>query len=76
MSRTKLYREVKKIDGMSLGDYVRNARLTKAADLLLHSSMNVQEIMTDVGFVNNSHFSKIFKLKFALSPTEYREKNR
>lgn len=73
MSRTKLYRDLKRIDGMSLADYVRNVRLEKAAELLVHGNLNVQEVMLEVGFVNSSHFSKVFKLKYGLSPTEYKK---
>lgn len=75
MSRTKLYRDIKGIDGQNLSDYVRNVRLEKAAQLLISSHMNVQEIMNEVGFVNSSHFTKIFKLKFEMTPTEYKRKH-
>lgn len=75
VSRTKLYRDIKRIDGYSLSDYLRNVRLEKAAELLTNSDLNVQEVMNDVGFVNSSHFSKIFKLKFGVSPTEYKRNN-
>ena len=73
ISRTKLYRDLKRIDGQSLADYVRNVRLDKAAYLLVHSHMNIQEIMNEVGFVNSSHFTKIFKLKYEMTPSEYKK---
>ena len=75
MSRTKFYRDIKGIDGQSLSDYVRNTRLEKAAHLLCSSHMNIQEIMNEVGFINSSHFTKIFKLKFEMTPTEYKKKH-
>lgn len=75
ISRTKLYREIKGIDGQSLSDYIRNFRLEKAAHLLLTTNMNVQEVMNEVGFFNSSHFTKIFKLKFNMPPTEYKKKH-
>lgn len=74
ISRSNLYRKVKRIDGMSLADYVRNYRLEKAANLLVNSNCNIQEIVYEVGFINTSHFSKIFKLKYGLSPLEYKKK--
>ncbi len=73
ISRTKLYREVKRIDGQSLSDYVRNVRLEKAASLLVSSNLNVQEVMGEVGFINCSHFTKIFKLKYGIAPSEYKK---
>lgn len=75
ISRTKLYRDLKGIDGQSLSDYIRNFRLEKAAHLLLTTQMNVQEVMNEVGFVNSSHFTKIFKLRFNMPPTEYKKKH-
>lgn len=75
ISRTKLYRDLKGIDGQSLSDYIRNFRLEKAAHLLLTTHLNVQEVMTEVGFVNSSHFTKIFKLKFNMPPTEYKKRH-
>ena len=72
VSRTKLYRNMKRIDGYSLADYLRNVRLEKAAELLRHSEMNIQEVMFEVGFINSSHFTKIFKLKYGVTPTDYK----
>lgn len=75
VSRTKLYRDLGQgIDGQSLSDYVRNVRLDKAANLLSTTHMNIQEVMDETGFVNSSHFSKIFKLRFNMLPTEYKRK--
>ena len=73
VSRTKLYRDLKRIDGQSLSDYVRNVRLEKAAFLLVNTELNVQEIMNEVGFANSSHFTKIFKVKSDMPPTEYKK---
>ena len=74
VSRTKLYRDLKRIDGQSLSDYVRNVRLERAADLLVKSDLNIQEVMNEVGFVNSSHFTKIFRLKYEVTPSEYKRK--
>lgn len=73
VSRTKLYRDLKRIDGQSLADYVRNIRLEKAAYLLVNSNLNIQEVMNEVGFINSSHFTKIFKLKYEKTPSEYKK---
>ena len=73
ISRTKLYRDLKRIDGFSLAYYLRNARLEKAAYLLRHSDLNVSEVMYDVGFINSSHFTKIFKQKYGVTPSDYKK---
>lgn len=73
VGRTKLYNEMRKVSDLPLADYIRNIRLEKAASLLKHSNMNINEIMTEVGFINNSHFSKTFKLKYGVSPSDYKK---
>jgi AraC-like DNA-binding protein len=36
---------------------------------------NISEIAYDSGFENISHFSRIFKEKYSLSPLQYRKNN-
>lgn len=72
LSRSALYSKVKRVDGMSLADYVRNRRLEKAAELLVTTVLTVQEVIIETGFTNASHFSKIFRMKYGMSPFEYR----
>lgn len=74
LSRSKFYRELKQIDGLSLSDYIRNVRLEKAEELLTHSEYTAKEVIDMTGFVNLSHFSKIFKLKYGMAPVEYKKK--
>lgn len=74
VSRSKLYKDIRELaDGFSLSDYVRNVRLEKAAELLVTTRLNVQEIMMETGFINSSHFTKAFKTKFGVPPTEYKK---
>ncbi|MFR8655611.1 MAG: response regulator [Bacteroides caccae] len=75
MGRTKLYHKMRQISEQPLADYIRNIRLEKAIYLLKDSDMNINEIMSEVGFVNNSHFSKIFKQKYGISPSDYKKQH-
>ena len=77
MSRANLYRKVKDATGFSPRDLIRNIRLRKAADLLLHDAESVSQIGYIVGFEDNSYFSKSFKKEFGVPPSEYlRSKSR
>lgn len=58
------------------GKWLTNRRLEKASLLLQTSIKDISEITFDCGFKNVSHFSRIFKDRFNLSPTEYRKLNR
>lgn len=75
MGRTKLYATAKDLCGKPLGDYIRDIRLEQAAKLLRTTGMNVTEIIYETGFGSNSHFSKIFKMKYGMTPTEYIKKH-
>lgn len=71
IGRTRLYSTVKELSGESLGDFIRDMRLNKAAYLLKHTDMNVTEIIYETGFGSNSHFSKVFKSRFGMTPSDY-----
>jgi len=50
------------------GKWLTNKRLEHARLLLKSSKKNISEIVYDCGFENISHFSRIFKEKYQLSP--------
>lgn len=53
--------------------WIRNRRLDEAEKLLLETTLSVTDVCYSTGFENIAHFSKVFKLKFGLSPSEYRQ---
>ncbi|SFB49568.1 Helix-turn-helix domain-containing protein [Cohnella sp. OV330] len=58
--------------GVSFSDYVVQARLEKAQELLKNTNLKIYEIADQVGYRNLNYFSKQFKDSFGLSPLEYR----
>ncbi|MEP6583849.1 MAG: AraC family transcriptional regulator [Ginsengibacter sp.] len=57
------------------GKWLTNKRLEYAKSLLDTSKKNVSEITYVSGFENLTHFSRIFKEKYSLSPLQYRKKS-
>ena len=55
---------------------VIQARMRRAADLLLSSDQSVAEIAMAVGMENEFYFSRLFRRNFALSPSGYRKEFR
>lgn len=53
-------------------EYLVNLRINKASSLLKITSLPVKQISTMVGYHDPLVFSKIFKQKTGLSPTDYR----
>ncbi len=76
MSRSTLYHKLFQLTGQTPVEYIRSFKLDKAADLILHSDMNVAQIAYSVGFATPKYFAKTFKARFNLLPSEYISKMR
>lgn len=53
--------------------YLIEYRMSKAAQLLVTTSLSVGEIGNAVGYPNQLHFSRAFKSVYGLSPKQYKE---
>lgn len=71
LSRTQLHRRMKEITGISTGEFIRNIRLKKAAELLSENKINISQVAYMVGFSSQTHFSTAFRKFYGISPTEY-----
>ncbi|MDX1286257.1 MAG: helix-turn-helix domain-containing protein, partial [Draconibacterium sp.] len=60
MSRSNLHRKVDSISKTTVSQYIRQARLKKAKDLLRQTSDTVSEVAYKVGFNSPSYFIKCF----------------
>ena len=58
--------------GMPPGRWLMEKRLEQACRLLLHSNKTVFDIALETGFTNLSHFDRVFKKHYGLSPLRYR----
>ena len=58
----------------SPGEHLRRSRLARAADLLLETDLPLVEIALTCGFVDQSHFTNMFKRQRGLSPAAYRSR--
>jgi AraC-like DNA-binding protein len=53
--------------------YIKQQRLLKAIHLLSSTDYSISEICYEIGFSDTSHFTKLFKQKYSLTPSEYRK---
>lgn len=60
MSRTTLHRKIKSATGQSVSQFIRNARLSKALELLKQDNLTVAEIAYMVGFGSAIYFIILF----------------
>ncbi len=60
--------------GEAPAEFHQKLRLEKACELLETTDLSIRVISEDLGFVNQNHFSALFKRKVGLSPLNYRLK--
>jgi signal transduction histidine kinase/DNA-binding response OmpR family regulator len=75
ISRMQLYRKIKALMGYNVNDYILTVRLQKAKFLLLHETDSISDIAFKTGFSSPAYFSTVFKSKFSMTPSEYRDGN-
>lgn len=56
----------------SVGNYVRDLRISRACQHLTASDKSLSQMALDVGFYDQSHFSKAFKKAMGVTPAQYR----
>lgn len=67
-----LSREFKKTTGRAMTSFIQNEKIQTAKFLLKNSMMSVQEIMGRLGYISQSHFTKLFREKTGTTPARYR----
>lgn len=70
-----LTRIFKKETGMAVSDYLFQERLKLAQELLAKTDMPISSIASHIGYVNFSHFSRMFKKHTLMNPNEYRQQH-
>ncbi|MEI7376426.1 helix-turn-helix domain-containing protein [Dickeya chrysanthemi] len=71
-SKWHLQRLFKKETGVSLGTYIRNRRLSKAAIELKLTNQTIQDVALRYCFDSQQSFTRTFKKRFGMSPGHYR----
>lgn len=70
INRQKLKQGFKKVFDKTINNYLRDERMECASILLLHG-LSVRQTATEVGYVNQSHFTKRFKERYGILPKDY-----
>jgi hypothetical protein len=73
VSHTSFIEEFKRMTGKTPSEYLREAKLERARDLLLNSSRSVLDIAYEVGYDSMSHFIKCFKARYSVTPLKFRK---
>lgn len=75
LSQFHFLRVFKIIFGQTPHQYVLRKRMNKALDLLRSSEMPVTQICYEVGLESPASFSRMFKIRYGISPDSFREQH-
>ena len=71
MSQPKLRKLFKQTFGKSVFEYYQFERMQKAARLIREKQLTVSEVGYQLGFINLSHFSRVFEQHNGIKPKKY-----
>ena len=57
----------------SVSEIIETRKLIEAKSLLMHTSKSVSEIGFELGYNEKSYFTRVFRNKLSLTPTEFRQ---
>lgn len=71
VSASHLAREFRKAAGMTLGEYLRVSRIQQACQQLKKQDPDISQIAFELGFTDQSHFTKVFRRQMGITPRKY-----
>ena len=71
-SRSCLFKKIKALTGIAPVALIRDVRLKRAIELMADGSVSLTQVAYDSGFSDPLYFSKCFKQKYGVPPSEYR----
>jgi AraC-like DNA-binding protein len=69
LSRSSLYRRLKKQTNKSVTEFIREVRLEVALEYLKMKAFSISEIAYKTGFSSPSHFTRVFKKTYDKTPS-------
>lgn len=76
VSRSVFFKKLKSLTGLAPIEFIKEMRVKRAAQLIETGEFNMTQISYMVGINDPRYFSKCFKQRFGMTPTEYREKQK
>lgn len=73
MSRTVFFKKLKGLTGLAPIEYVRDVLMQHAAEFLVNGEHAIKEVSYMVGMNDAKYFTRCFKKKFNMTPSEYKK---
>ncbi len=74
VSRSVFFKKLKTLTGLAPVEFIKEMRMKRAAQLIECGEFNMTQISYMVGINDPRYFSKCFKAKMGMTPTEYKER--
>lgn len=75
MSESKFYKSFKQEFGLTPNEFIMEERLKVAESLLINPKVSIKEAYMASGFNSFSYFSRLFKKRKHISPSEFKDRN-
>jgi transcriptional regulator GlxA family with amidase domain len=59
--------------GMTPNQYLQDLRIENGRDLLKSTDLSIQDVAENVGYKDTAYFSRVFKTKVGLTPSDYKK---
>ena len=76
VSRSVFFKKLKTLTGLAPIEFIKEMRIKRAVQLIETGEYNMTQVSYMVGINDPRYFSKCFKQKMGMTPTEYRDKCR
>lgn len=73
VSRSALFEKCRTLLGKAPTEYLRDLRFSRAAEMIAKGGYSISQIAYKTGFNDSHYFSKAFRKRFGMSPSEYRK---
>lgn len=76
VSRSVFFKKLKSLTGLAPVEFIKEMRVKRAAQLIETGEFNMTQISYMVGINDPRYFSKCFKQRFGMTPTEYKDRSK
>ena len=75
IGRSVFFKKLKSLTGLAPVEFIREVRVKRAAQLIESGEYTISQVTYMVGCNDPRYFSRIFKQRFGMTPSEYRDKH-
>jgi signal transduction histidine kinase/ligand-binding sensor domain-containing protein/DNA-binding response OmpR family regulator len=75
IGRSVFFKKLKSLTGLAPIEFVREVRVKRAAQLIESGEYTISQVTYMVGCNDPRYFSRIFKQRFGMTPSEYRDRH-